>query len=269
MYQFTEDCYIGIPEIDQEHQYLFQLINEAMEGLQTKGANAHKATQELLKKLVDYAAVHFAHEEAYMESTKDPELSSQRREHTAFTKKVQKMMRQEHFTQESYVEILEFLTRWLYRHILSSDMMIGKMSHVTRSEEKENPFAFTDEYLTGIPLVDEEHRHLFDIIGRTNELVHDEMVWDKYDGIVEIIQELQQYTQEHFNDEEAYMESIHYQGLDAQRRAHNAFIDKIADISFEELDDIDENQQEYLEGLIDFLAGWLINHILKMDKLIG
>ena len=29
MYQFTEDCRIGIPEIDEEHKKLFQMVNEA------------------------------------------------------------------------------------------------------------------------------------------------------------------------------------------------------------------------------------------------
>ena len=31
MYQFTEDCLIGIPEIDREHEKLFRLINEVFE----------------------------------------------------------------------------------------------------------------------------------------------------------------------------------------------------------------------------------------------
>ena len=33
--------------------------------------------------------------------------------------------------------------------------------------------------------------------------------------------------------------------------------------------EMDDNQQEYLEGLIDFLSSWLINHILQMDKPIA
>ena len=29
MYEFTDDCRIGIPEIDSEHKQLFELINAA------------------------------------------------------------------------------------------------------------------------------------------------------------------------------------------------------------------------------------------------
>ena len=31
MYTFTEDCRLGIEEIDKEHEELFRLINEAQE----------------------------------------------------------------------------------------------------------------------------------------------------------------------------------------------------------------------------------------------
>ena len=48
--------------------------------------------------------------------------------------------------------------------------------------------------------------------------------------------------------------------------AHQAFISKLEEI---DLDQVDQNQQEYLEELVEFLFGWLSNHILKSDKLIA
>ncbi len=77
--------------------------------------------------------------------------------------------------------------------------------------------------------------------------------------------ELREYTKEHFTDEEEYMESIHYEGLDAQKRAHEAFIDKLNNIDPNQLE---ENPQENLQELLEFLLGWLINHILHTDKKI-
>ena len=67
------------------------------------------------------------------------------------------------------------------------------------------------------------------------------------------------------SDEEEYMSRIHYEGLEAQKLSHEAFVTKLKSINMEELD---ENQSEYLNSLIQFLLSWLSNHILKMDKLI-
>ena len=162
-------------------------------------------------------------------------------------------------------EILSFLTRWLYRHILSSDMMIGKSVFVT----KENPFAFTQNFHTGIPIIDEEHKQLFAIIAKTNDVIHAELLHDKYDEIMGILTELRNYTEMHFADEEAYMEKISYPNLKAQKLAHSAFVEKLVNIDLFDLDDMDDHQQAYLESLIDFLSKWLINHILDMDKRIA
>ena len=81
-----------------------------------------------------------------------------------------------------------------------------------------------------------------------------------------ILSDLSDYTQKHFADEEQYMESINYPELPEQKKAHQIFIDKLEGIDLYSLDD---NQQEYLEELIEFLLNWLSVHILNMDKRIG
>ena len=81
MYEFTEDCMIHIEQIDNEHRKLFQMLNEAFTMVQeTEDASA--ITISLLSNLKNYAMTHFAHEEAYMESIHDPELSLQKTQHT-------------------------------------------------------------------------------------------------------------------------------------------------------------------------------------------
>ena len=139
--------------------------------------------------------------------------------------------------------------------------MIGKLG----SGVEKDPFAFTEEYWTGIELIDDEHKKLFDIIRETNDIIHAQFLHDKYDEIMRILHELQEYTERHFKDEEDYMERISYKRIEVQKRAHEAFVDKIKKIDLREIDD---NQEEYLEELIDYLLKWLSNHILKMDKKI-
>lgn len=269
MYKFTDDCLIGIDEIDNEHRRLFQMINEAID-LSKENIDVSAISKNLLPGLKDYAATHFAHEEAYMERIHDPELPIQKKEHEDFTKTVNNFSLDTSSPKaaaNSLNDLLTYLVRWLYRHILSSDMMIGKMSSI--SVDEEDPFAFTEKYHTGIELVDNEHRRLFEIIHDTNDLIHAELLHDKYDEIMRLLAELKDYTEVHFHDEEALMERIHYPELDAQKRAHTAFVERLVEIDLSELDDMDDNQQEYLIDLIQFLAGWLINHILGSDKKIG
>lgn len=264
MYQFTEDCLTGIQEIDEEHRQLFKMINEAFEMLKEENSAA-AGVKNMIAALKQYAAVHFAHEEAYMEKINDPELPRQKKEHAAFAERINQ------FDMEAgggaagkklLSELLEYLSRWLYCHILGSDIMIGKM---TAMKAEENPFAFTEKYKTGIDLIDDEHRRLFEIIEDINHVIHAEYLHDKYDEIMRIVTNLKEYTILHFKDEEEYMERIRYQALPAQRHAHQVFIDQLNEINLEE---IDNNQQEYLKDLIEYLLGWLANHILKMDKKI-
>ena len=265
MYQFTNDCHTGIPQIDEEHEKLFKMINDSIDLLHNQDA-APASARNLVDELRKYAAVHFAHEEAYMKEHHDPELPRQEKEHRAFAAKINAIDLddpEEEGSREKYEALLKYLVNWLYHHILGSDIMIGKLAPLV--EEKTDPFAFTDNYRTGITLVDDEHKKLFEIIRNTNDVIHAEYLHDKYDQIVHILGQLKDYTVLHFHDEEEYMKSIHYAGIDAQIRAHEAFVTKIEEIN---LDDVEENQEQYLDGLIEFLLGWLSNHIMKMDKLI-
>ena len=59
------------------------------------------------------------------------------------------------------------------------------------------------------------------------------------------------------------MQSIRYEGYEAQKRAHEAFIARLNEIDTE---DINGEPKEYLESLVEFLLGWLVNHILRADK---
>ncbi len=271
MFQFTKDCMIGIEQIDAEHQHLFELINKGIAILHNEYVQDHYSQiKEMMVALEEYAEEHFLHEEAYMESLRDPELILQRTQHMFFREKVREWafcnIDAEESQRQVLDELLQFLAKWLYHHILGSDMMIGKLPPLEEWMIRENPCEFAQEYWTGIDLIDKEHQVLFEIIDKANRLVKDYAVGDAYDAIMEILQELREYTIRHFADEEEYMESIHYSGIEAQKRAHAAFIHKIEDIRE---DDIDKNPREYLESLMEFLLGWLINHILHMDKKIA
>lgn len=266
-FELTKDYLTGIEMIDKEHAKLIQIINETSAILNDDKLDIQILAKNLVQNLSEYAATHFQHEEAYMEKINDPELPLQKKEHAAFIKRIQSIPVDDSLKVRDLEDMMEYLVRWLFHHILHSDLMIGKVP--PKKTVPEDPFAFTDIYLTNIEMIDTEHRKLFDIIRSANDLIQNNLLHDKYDEILGILKELQEYTETHFNHEEEYMQEIGYPGLPAQTKAHNAFIEKLVNINYSELDSMDDNQQEYLEDIIEYLLQWLSNHILGTDKKIG
>ena len=127
-------------------------------------------------------------------------------------------------------------------------------------------YEMKEEYSTGIPQIDAEHKRLFEIAESAYELRRNEFIPDKYDNIRDLLEELREYTKEHFKHEEEYMESIQYKKMFTQKIEHQAFIDKLDEI---DLDDIDENSDQMIDDILEFLTNWLVEHILHTDKQIG
>lgn len=258
MIKFTDDFLTGIDLIDNEHRQLISMLNEINDRM-LDGADVRTEGMKLLNGLRDYAAKHFADEESYMESISDPELAGQKKAHRAFVDRIEHTnfigMNDETMT-TAVLDLLDYMSRWLMHHILGSDTLIGKTV---------SPFAFTDKYKTGIDLIDSEHQKLFDIMARVDALIHNDELYDRFDQIVGLINELNDYTHFHFNDEEKLMEEYHYSGLEAQKKAHRIFYDELDKI---DLDQVDDDQEAYLEDLLKYLMNWLSGHILGMDKKI-
>lgn len=127
-------------------------------------------------------------------------------------------------------------------------------------------YVFKDEYKTGIGMIDEEHKRLFEIADKAYEVLMAEFIPDKYDYIIEILNELKDYAATHFAHEEEYMASIGYKKLFTHKVEHHDFVEKLNEY---DLASIDENQKGTIMELLDFLNNWLVDHILRNDKQIG
>ena len=127
-------------------------------------------------------------------------------------------------------------------------------------------YELKDEYLTGIEIIDAEHRVLFEIAEEIYQLCMNEFVPDKYDHIVNLIEKLKNYTIVHFQHEEEYMESINYKRIFTQKIQHDNFKRKLETM---DLEIIDDNQEETIQDLLKFVTDWLVEHILETDKKIA
>ncbi|MGB4492725.1 MAG: bacteriohemerythrin [Halanaerobiales bacterium] len=125
-------------------------------------------------------------------------------------------------------------------------------------------FEWDDILSVGIEVVDDQHQELFRI-GR--ELVYvlenTSAGLDQYDDIIKLLKELHTYANYHFSEEEKLMEAADFIGLPAHRFQHKIFVKKIEEI---ELGELDEDQKNHALDLLDFLANWITNHIMKVDR---
>lgn len=126
-------------------------------------------------------------------------------------------------------------------------------------------FNWKEDYVLGVELIDNQHRKLFEIANKAYVLLKDDLRSDKYNQIINIIEELKDYTIFHFNSEEQYMMSIGYKKFLSHKVEHNDFIEAINNVN---LNKIDKNQDAYILELLQFVVKWIDEHILKQDKQI-
>ena len=121
-----------------------------------------------------------------------------------------------------------------------------------------------DRFSLGIPVIDEQHKQLVDLVEEVKGLIHDaEDGVDCYDDITYVLESLKDYTISHFAEEEAMMEAHGYNKLNAHRMEHAAFVAKVQDFLSK---DIDFEQLSLLEDVVTFLLDWIIEHILVTDS---
>lgn len=123
---------------------------------------------------------------------------------------------------------------------------------------------WSDMYRTRIPIVDEQHHRLFDMI---NDIVSILEAGGVDEQEVELaLDNLVEYANQHFVDEEREMMhhgvDIRHQKL--QRMEHSSFIydlDRLRSYTAEG----DDLEFQY-ERILDFSASWLIYHTLRTDQ---
>lgn len=110
--------------------------------------------------------------------------------------------------------------------------------------------------------MDQEHQQLIQLI---NEL-HDAMRQGLGKLVISTtLENLVQYTQTHFTNEEKLMQDYGYSGLKDHQKEHNTLTKQVLDL-----------QKRYAQGegvltieIMQFLKNWLTHHILETDKKYG
>ena len=114
----------------------------------------------------------------------------------------------------------------------------------------------------GFDEIDAQHQRLVEIANRLNSAMHSGA---GRQALGEILGELVDYTVRHFAYEEGEMRKHRYPQSDAHKEAHRKLVEEVS--AFKEK--FDSGKAAISIELMAFLRDWLLNHILKVDKLLG
>ncbi len=123
---------------------------------------------------------------------------------------------------------------------------------------------WTPNLSVGVETIDAQHKIWFE---KAEALFSAGKNRQAADYIGELLNFLEDYTKQHFADEEAYMKRINYPAFPAQQQAHASFISKLAGIK-QEYKSSGGNLSVILNAN-SLVIDWLTKHISTMDKKIG
>lgn len=124
---------------------------------------------------------------------------------------------------------------------------------------------WNNRFNIGVDSIDNAHRKLFSIVRKLVHLSKDENSgqWACAEGI----KYFKSYAIEHFTDEEAYMQSIGYQGYEMHKCLHDDMRNKTLPALEKELTESNYSQ-ESIHHFLGICVGWLTAHILIEDRAI-
>lgn len=254
---------IGNLKIDQEHQKLFSIARQTLSVVKLKNDEKEiEKLKELITELFNYVGTHFINEEKYMKEIKYPELDKHKLFHKNMLDMLTKLISELNSMALKDIEksLYNFIEEYFIKHIILEDKKISLWN--CSLEDLKHLSAWKEIYSVNNPMIDKEHKQLFDIAQEAFMPVEEK---DKTKKIKAILTDLYDYMKIHFAHEEKFMSEINYPKLDDHKKLHKEIILKINEFVKQlptiQIDDFEKE----LAKIIDLS---LIQHIIKEDKKI-
>jgi hemerythrin len=120
-FKWSNDYSVSIPEIDEQHHELINILNRLFVAVSKR--EGHKVIAGIFDALLVYTQTHFTLEERLMKEANYPGFEAHKEEHWKLIAQLDDLGRK--FMVEDkpiYFEMLSFLRTWLKEHILGCDI---------------------------------------------------------------------------------------------------------------------------------------------------
>lgn len=267
----NEEHSIKIPDIDEQHQELFMVINQLYEVRIEGGSLSDKL--KILKRLYTYTNYHFLSEERLFLEHSYPQTKAHIATHNEFRNKIKELLQDiREKPNTDLAPMQDYLIEWVINHIMGADKVYSDYFtengiipdiHISSKNRADAMVLWEKKQLAlGIAEIDKQHKELINILQLANDLnfASDERV---YTFIPEIIKKMFYYSQYHFSYEEEYMAKQSYPDLKEHQNWHGTFIAETK--SFADKYNAGKST-DIVNEIVFFLKDWTLNHILTEDK---
>ncbi len=143
----------------------------------------------------------------------------------------------------------------------------GLTAHARAAELRTNAnpaaqkLCWSEAYSVGVPELDTQHRTLIDMINKLADCPMDDLGNREAAATFNaVLAAMFEYTQVHFEAEEAYLQRIGFPGLPHHEQEHARFFERMAEFSL-----TSASSAAHAQSMHQYLLNWLLAHILKSD----
>lgn len=120
---------------------------------------------------------------------------------------------------------------------------------------------WTPQFSVNVRAMDEQHKRIFEMLDELNRIVRQEQ---KGHDLIDVLDGMVTYVQEHFSAEEKLLTKFNYPDFDSHKDEHQDFIHQTNKFRVRYFQG--EDDQELGVELMKYLFRWLKQHILIRDR---
>lgn len=129
MIKWKDEYKIGVTQIDEQHEKLFEICDRAYSLLKNElYLDKYDKIVLILEELKEYTVYHFKFEEEYMKEIGYKKFFSQKVAHDDFIEKINNINLKsvDQKQDAAIIDILDFALKWIEQHILNEDKKIAE-----------------------------------------------------------------------------------------------------------------------------------------------